>query len=154
MTIRKLTPEEYAPALELVWRVFLEFEAPDYTQEGIEEFRRSINDSGYLSMLTVYGGYVEGTLAGVIATRSFGGHIALFFVDKQFQRQGIGRELFNAVLADCRFDSITVNSSPYAVEVYHRLGFTDTDREQNISGLRFTPMRFDVNNGNFKTSLP
>lgn len=144
MTIRKLTPEEYAPALELVWRVFLEFEAPDYTQEGIDEFRRSINDSGYQSMLTVYGGYVDGVLAGVIATRSFGGHIALFFMDRQFQRQGIGRELINAALADCRFDSITVNSSPYAVEVYHRLGFTDTDKEQNVGGLRFTPMRAEV----------
>lgn len=144
MTIRKLNPEEYSPALELVWRVFLEFEAPDYTQAGIDEFRRSINDSGYLSMLMVYGGYVDGVLAGVIATRSFGGHIALFFVDRQYQRQGIGRALFNAVLADCRFDRITVNSSPYAVEVYHRLGFVDTDKEQTVSGLRFTPMMAEV----------
>ncbi|MGN1341441.1 MAG: GNAT family N-acetyltransferase [Oscillospiraceae bacterium] len=143
MTIKKLDPSEYAPALELVWRVFLEFEAPDYTQEGIDEFRRSINDSGYLSMLTVYGGYVDGVLAGVIATRNFGGHVALFFVDRQYQRKGIGRKLFSAVLADCKFDSITVNSSPYAVEVYHHLGFTDTDNEQTVSGLRFTPMRFD-----------
>ena len=144
MTIKKLTPEEYKPALKLVWRVFLEFEAPDCTQEGIEEFRRSINDSGYLSMLTVYGGYVDGVLAGVIATRNFGGHIALFFVDREFQRRGIGREMFNAVLADCRFDSMTVNSSPYAVEVYHRLGFKETDVEQNVSGLRFTPMAAEV----------
>lgn len=144
MTIKKLAPEEYKPAMELVWRVFLEFEAPDYTQEGIEEFCRSINDSGYLSMLTVYGGYVDGVLAGVIATRSLGGHIALFFVDKQFQRRGIGRELFNAAVADCRFDSITVNSSPYAVEVYHRLGFIDTDTEQTVSGLRFTPMKAEI----------
>lgn len=144
MTIKKLTPEEYPSALELVWRVFLEFEAPDYTQEGIDEFQRSISDRNYLSMLTVYGAYIDDVLAGVIATRSLGEHIALFFVDNQFQRQGVGRELFRAVLSDCRFDSITVNSSPYAVEVYHRLGFKDTDSEQTVSGLKFTPMKREV----------
>lgn len=144
MTIRKLTPEEYQPALELVWRVFLEFESPDYTQEGIDEFYSSIHDKDYLSMLTVYGAYVSGVLAGVIATRSLGGHVALFFVDKQYQRQGIGRALFRAALADCHFDSMTVNSSPYAVEVYHRLGFSDTDVEQTVKGLRFTPMKLTI----------
>ena len=38
--------------------------------------------------------------------------------------------------------SITVNSSPYAVEVYRHLGFTPTGGEQNIDGLRFTPMKY------------
>lgn len=144
MNIRKLSPEEYKPALELVWRVFLEFEAPDYTQEGIDEFRRSIGDQGFLSRLTFYGAYIEGALAGVIATRSLGGHVALFFVDRLYQRQGIGRALLNAALAECRFDSVTVNSSPYAVEVYRRLGFTETDNEQTVNGLRFTPMRIVI----------
>ncbi len=141
MIIEKLAPEEYQPALELVRRVFLEFEAPDYSQEGVDEFQRSIDDPKFLSMLTMYGAFLDGDLAGVIATRALGGHIALFFVDKRFQRRGIGRALFRAAVSDCHFDSITVNSSPYAVEVYHRLGFRDTDSEQTVSGLRFTPMR-------------
>ncbi len=144
MIIEKLTPEEYKPALDLVWRVFLEFEAPDYTQEGIDEFRRSINDPNFLSKLTFYGAYIDSALAGVIATRSLGSHVALFFVDRQYQRQGIGRELLNAALTDCRFDSVTVNSSPYAAEIYRRLGFTETGGEQTVNGLRFTPMRIVI----------
>ncbi len=36
---------------------------------------------------------------------------------------------------------ITVNSSPYAVEVYHKLGFKDTAVEQISDGIRFTPMK-------------
>ncbi|WP_334295796.1 GNAT family N-acetyltransferase [Clostridioides difficile] len=36
---------------------------------------------------------------------------------------------------------ITVNSSPYAVEVYHKLGFKDTAVEQIVDGIRFTPMK-------------
>ena len=36
----------------------------------------------------------------------------------------------------------TVNSSPYAVPIYHKLGFVDTNTEQLASGMRYTPMKF------------
>jgi predicted GNAT family N-acyltransferase len=36
--------------------------------------------------------------------------------------------------------TLTVNSSPYAVPVYAKLGFVPTDREQVQSGIRYTPM--------------
>lgn len=38
----------------------------------------------------------------------------------------------------------TVNSSPYAHEVYKHLGFQDTDKEQVIKGLRFMPMKINL----------
>ncbi len=37
----------------------------------------------------------------------------------------------------------TVNSSPYAKEVYEHLGFVCTDTEQCVNGLRFYPMKND-----------
>ncbi len=37
----------------------------------------------------------------------------------------------------------TVNSSPYAVPVYHKLGFIDMVSEQLADGMRFTPMKFE-----------
>ena len=40
-------------------------------------------------------------------------------------------------------DRITVNSSPYAVPVYHKLGFSDTDTEQLADGMRYTLMKFE-----------
>ncbi|MGN1157448.1 MAG: GNAT family N-acetyltransferase [Agathobacter sp.] len=123
MEIRKVNTSEYEDALALVWKVFLEYEAPDYTEEGIHEFYRSIHDEAYLSMLSVYGAFVDNELVGVIATRKYGGHIALFFVEGKYHRQGIGRQLFEAVKADCKEDCITVNSSPYAVNIYGKLGF-------------------------------
>lgn len=30
-------------ALELVWKTFLEFETPDYTEEGISEFKKILS---------------------------------------------------------------------------------------------------------------
>ena len=123
-------------ALQLVWDVFLEFEAPDYSPAGVTEFYNSIHDEQYLSRLRFFGAFVGDELAGVIATRSGGTHIALFFVDQKYQRRGVGRRLFQAV----RQERMTVNSSPFAVPVYRKLGFRATGPEQSVNGLRFTPM--------------
>ena len=140
--IRKLKKEETETALSLAWKVFLEYEAPDYSEEGIEEFRKSINDEGFIGKLSFYGAFIENELSGVIATRSEGSHAALFFVKEEHQGKGIGRKLFETVLAQCDSERITVNSSPYATVIYHKLGFKDADSEQVIKGLRFTPMEY------------
>ena len=38
MEYRKINKNEMEDVIKLVWKVFLEFEAPDYSEEGIEEF--------------------------------------------------------------------------------------------------------------------
>ena len=48
MEIRKIRESEMKYALKLVWEVFLEFEAPCYTEEGINEFKRTIDDSSWI----------------------------------------------------------------------------------------------------------
>ncbi len=136
LTIKSLSKADIETALNLVWKVFLEFEAPDYTQEGIDEFYRSIHDEDYLAALSLYGAFMNEELVGIIATRSGGKHIALFFVDGKYHRQGIGKQLFQSV----KTDKMTVNSSPYAVPVYSKFGFKPVNTEQVIKGLRFTPM--------------
>ncbi|MGN0485156.1 MAG: GNAT family N-acetyltransferase [Lachnospiraceae bacterium] len=140
MEIRKIDASEYETAFDLVWKVFLEYEAPDYEKEGVEEFYKSIHDETYVAELCIYAAFEKDEMVGVIATRSNGCHIALFFVDGQYHRQGIGRRLFQAASADCPSDKMTVNASPYAVAVYHKLGFVDTGAEKTVSGIRFTPM--------------
>ena len=39
---------------------------------------------------------------------------------------------------------MTVNSSHYAIPIYHRFGFHDTYQEQMQDGIRFTPMERNV----------
>lgn len=136
LTIKSLSKADIETALNLVWKVFLEFEAPDYTQEGIDEFYRSIHDEDYLAALSLYGAFMNEELVGIIATRSGGKHIALFFVDGKYHRQGIGKQLFQSV----KTDKMTVNSSTYAVPVYSKFGFKPVNTEQVVKGLRFTPM--------------
>ena len=88
MTVTRLERAQQQEALALVWRVFLEYEAPDYPP------------------------------------------------------QGVGRALFERLLADSPRGALTVNSSPYAVEVYRALGFRKTAEEQSVDGIRFTPMEY------------
>ncbi len=135
--IRKLGKEEIGDALDLVRSVFMEYEAPDYSREGIDEFEETLKDETFLSRLEWHGAYAEDKLAGVIAMRDEGRHIALFFVKGDFQGQGIGRVLFEEV----RKEGMTVNSSPYAVQIYRKLGFEETDGMQEVNGIRFLPMK-------------
>lgn len=93
--------------------------------------------------LEFWGAYDEERLKGVIATNENRKHICCFFVKAQYQRQGIGRKLWNFLRENSSSKTITVNSSPYAVPVYHKLGFIDTDTEQLSDGIRYIPMKFE-----------
>ena len=146
ITIREIEKEEYPDTINLVYDVFSKYEAPNYTKEGAEEFFKTINDEKFISSLKIYGAFVEDDLAGMIATRNNGEHIALFFVDERYQNKGIGRKLFEYILDKTDCEKITVNSSIYARNIYRRLGFNDTDEEKCVNGLRFIPMEF-IRNG-------
>jgi len=143
LEIKKIDRNQRDTAIQLVLAVFMQFEAPDYSVEGVETFKRTaIYNNDFLDSLNMYGAYESETLLGVIATRNKGNHIALFFVDGKHHRQGIGKKLFKIVLENSTAKEITVNSSPYAVEVYHRLGFVDIALEENTNEIRYIPMAY------------
>ena len=139
MEIRRIREPKLPAAMDLCWRVFQEFEAPDYPPEGVEAFYTYISNTEQVKYLTVFGAWERHQLLGVLAAE--GDHIALFFVDPAVHRQGIGRKLFQAYLSADGWDCVTVHSSPYAVEVYRHLGFSPTAEEQlSPDGIRYTPM--------------
>ncbi len=141
MKIRKILKNEMKQALRLVWSVFLEYEAPDYTEEGIKEFKKTIDNESWIADRDFYGAFDENNkIIGVIATKNIT-HIALFFVDGKHHKQGIGTKLYYKVESLNSYGFFTVNSSPYAHEFYMHLGFIDTDKEQIVNGLRFYPMK-------------
>ena len=81
-------------------------------------------------------------MVGVLG-RGKNAHINFFFVRKEYHRKGIGRKLFEAMLNDCDEKRITVNTSPYAVNIYKHFGFVPTDSEQETKGIKYTPMALD-----------
>lgn len=145
MEIRIINHDERKVALALVEKTFMEYEAPDYPESGVENFKNTaLKNEEFLNSIVMYGAFEKNEIVGVIATRKGGSHIALFFVDGAHQRKGIGRRLFESAIKNCPGDTMTVNSSPYAVEVYHHLGFVDTDKERSFAGIRYTPMVFKI----------
>lgn len=155
MIIKMLEQVHLKDALDLILNVFMEYEAPDYSEQGIQEFKKFISYENVIekflnNQMLFWGCYMKDKLVGVISTRNTN-HISLLFVQKEFHRQGIAKELFNTVIKECNKSNhniITVNSSPYAVHIYHHLGFTDTDNEQEIDGICFTPMKYLINKDN------
>ncbi len=142
MEIRKIKEDEMPKVLDLTWRTFLEYEAPDYTEEGIKEFKKAIDDKNWISERDFWGAFENEKLLGIIATKNYN-HIALFFVDGKFHKRGIGRALFDKICELNTAGYYTVNSSPYAKGVYEHLGFEYTDSEQSVNGLKFYPMKND-----------
>lgn len=139
--IRKIEPEERENALKLVLDVFMKFEAPEYPEEGIRNFQAFVSNKEATAKLDMYGAFKDSDIIGVLAMREQGTHISLFFVDERYHRQGIGRALFEYMLKLTNPKQLTVHAAPYAVEIYRRLGFVETDAERIEDGIRYTPMR-------------
>lgn len=127
-------------ALPLVWDVFCKYEAVNYPDSGKQAFWDAIHSTEYLQTLRAYGAYEGKTLIGIIATRNEDRHIALFFVDGKYHRNGVGRQLWCTVLANNNCNEITVNSSLYAQEVYKHFGFEQTDTIRESDGIKYIPM--------------
>lgn len=139
MEIREIKEIEQEMALKLVWETFLKFEAPDYNEDGIREFKNSINDPNFIAKIKLYGAFVDECLVGVLGIRNLH-HLALLFIDAKYQRNGIGTKLFEFAVSINPDSSFTVNSSPYAHDFYKKLGFVG-DEKICIKGIKFYPMK-------------
>jgi GNAT superfamily N-acetyltransferase len=145
---RAMRPADVPRVSELILRVFNEDVAPDFDAQGVEAFARYADPEALLHRSEhghiVIVASVQGCIVGVIEFRE-PHHISLLFVDGGHRRKGIARGLFSRALqavlsSGRRVVEVTVNSSPFAVDAYRRLGFTPTGPEQTTNGIRNTPM--------------
>lgn len=152
MEVRVLKKQELLPALHLVWDVFAEEVAPSYPPEGVAEFQKFIKYDNIVSLwqrqeLAFFGAFENEELCGTMAVKNTG-HISLFFVIKDFQKKGIGKQLFEAAYRHCAAQlyvgKMTVNAAPNAVAVYQHLGMRQTGPMQQVNGISFVPMEMYV----------
>jgi GNAT superfamily N-acetyltransferase len=139
----------------LVIRVFNEFVAHQYSDNGIQEFLKYVQPP-YLSkrcqeddfvFLAISGGRIVGMIELVENS-----HISLFYTEGERQGTGIGTELLRKALQICVRDEptikgITVYSSPNAVSIYEKLGFSRMEPEQVKNGIRFVSMKLEILHG-------
>lgn len=150
--IRFAYKEEWQKVIALAWKTFLKFEALDYSKEGVESFNNFITDQTLYKMF-VSGTYQlmvaleNSTIIGLISVRNIN-HVSLLFVEESFHKKGVGtnlvKELCSYLFREERITRITVNSAPFAVGFYHKLGFKDMDTELTADGIRYTPMEFFI----------
>lgn len=153
--IRKITENEVASAMQLALEVFMQFEAPDYPPAGVETFKRDIVENPeYLEkarrgLCPIYGAFDGDRMVALMGMRSDKKHINLVFTKKEYHRRGIARALFAHLLRDVlqenpALEALTLHSSPYGLPFYLAIGFIPQGREQEINGIRFTPMKYII----------
>ncbi len=149
--IREAQASEWDHAMNLAFKVFLKYEAPEYGKQGTDEFARFVTDP-MLKKMFLAGNYKlfvavsEDGIIGIISLRG-GNHISLLFVEPGYHMKGIGSALIEYAVdylsKESLYSSMTVNSSPYATEFYHTLGFEDTGVQMRADGIIYTPMRIE-----------
>ncbi len=158
--IKRLTgADELNSAFKLAEEVFMQFEAPSFSKQGVDSFLdflwgnriKEMLADGSFSVWGCYDSRDNYSLAGMMALRD-GEHISLAFVRADFHRQGVGRMLYSAVrryAADNRKKSLTVNASDYGIPFYRAMGFKETDMRLMTDGIIYTPMKTDIRNKKF-----
>ena len=139
--------EDWEEAMELAWRTFQKFEAPEYGEPGTSHFLEFISDQKLYDMFLI-GEYkvavakCNGKVIGVVTLRS-GHHVSLLFVDEHFHKKGIGKKLLSFAQEeflppmDMR---LSVNAAPYAIEFYKKVGFMGDSELQMADGITYLPL--------------
>lgn len=146
--VRPAFADEYETIMGLAWKTFLRFEAKDYTPLGIKNFQDFITNETLKKLYStgkypIFVAVYRGEIIGMISLRT-NTHISLLFVDEAYHYKGVGRSLMKYACTYIKEEldefKVTVFASPYAVGFYHKVGFTDMDKEQKKDGIRYTPM--------------
>lgn len=148
--IEELKDHDVADAWILVRNVFDSCVAPDYSKEGNLKYYSFVNP-GFIANWKKEGriclaAKAGAKIVGIIDVKETN-HLTMFFVSTAFQNKGIGRKLLQEAIIKCKAINpglayFEVNSSPFAVKIYEKLGFVKQSEEQEQFGIRYTPMKF------------
>lgn len=145
-----MTDGEEGEISQFIEKVFAEHIDPFYSEQGRLEFRKYIDPSAIGSRsspnhfrLVAESADENREIIGIVEIREYR-HVCLLFVDSKYQRRGVGKRLLREAFTECKKKGsreITVNSSPNAVPAYQRFGFEQVDKEKEMNGIRFVPMK-------------
>jgi predicted GNAT family N-acyltransferase len=136
----------------LIRKVFDEFVAIDYTDEGNSFFYDWISPKKIADrqakQRTILVAMDGQEIVGMIEIRD-NNHISLLFVEKEYHGLSIATKLFRESLKDCirkepDLDKFYVYASPFSVPVYKKLGFIATDFMQERFGIKYMPMEMAI----------
>ncbi len=130
---------------QLIKKIFLEETLTQVTPQGHENFLHFIS---YISLKTrlirgskIWVYKVQSELIGVLEINNTN-HIFLYFVQKKYRGQKIGKALFNYAKSQI-CGNITANATDYALPIYLKLGFVQTGSPINRGGIIVSPVLFN-----------
>jgi predicted GNAT family N-acyltransferase len=134
---------------QLIRKVFDEFVATDYCEEGNRFFYDWIEPSRITArQKNILLAMCESKIVDMIEIRD-NNWISLLFVDKEYQRQGIAKKLIqkslrNSIQKDADLDKFYVHASPFSIPIYKKLGFIETSEMQEKNGIKYLPMEMII----------
>ena len=153
---REMNPGEEQVVCDLVTRVFKQYVASDYGQDGIDEFFRFANPEAMKERMRSNGFVLvavqNDTIVGML--EFFPPDIvALLFVT--VQHRGIGKMLLThsiekACTLDKNLSKLIAHSSPYAQSIYQKMGFRTTGNAVTENGITYIPMELLLECNNAK----
>ena len=147
IVIKLAEARDWEAAIGVAWITFQQISAQVCDEEGARGFRDGLTSTQlYIDFLQgeypLFCAYQGKKVVGMLVLKNMA-HISLFFVKKEFQGKGIGRELLAACIAYCKehgVSNLTVNAAPTGMSFYLANGFEALAGERFEGGLRFTPM--------------
>lgn len=136
----------------LIKRVYDEFVAIDYSEEGNQFFYNWIQPAKIAerqsNQINIWVAVKGLELIGMIEIRD-NKYISLLFVEKEYQGQGVAKRLFDEALKeiirrDSKLDKFYVHASPYSMPIYKKMGFVETDNMQEENGMKYVPMEMSI----------
>lgn len=147
MVVEPLTKSKITATRQLVISLS-HFYAHDTTQPTPEWFSSSITEESFVKRMNSknFDQWVveqNGSIVGYAAVKNRN-HIYHLFVSQKHQRKGIATQLWQTAQANTDSKEFSLNSSVYAIPIYKRWGFIESDKVQERDGICYQPMVLSV----------
>ena len=151
ITYSALNINEIPEAYSLVREVYNELVSSENTKQGndvfydfikFEEAKKRLSEISFAIIAKI-----DSRICGIIEIKNYN-HVCLLFVKKEMMRQGLAKTMFKLAIDKCiqkNSDYIDVNSSLYAIPIYEKLGFSQTEDKKLVNGIQFIPMLYKIN---------
>ncbi len=133
---------------KLIRKVYDEFVAPDYSDEGNNFFYNWILPENIAerqeNKRQLWTARYGGKIVGIIEMRD-NTYVSLLFVDKKYHGIGIAKMLLKELIKeslkrDAYNKKIFVHASLYSIDIYKKLGFKSTGDLKIENGILYLPM--------------
>ena len=147
MQVREIIEKDAESISMICRRSFETSVASSLPCEGVLTFTKIAKASAFLERMqqdnTILVAVDNHQIFGVIELKA-GHHIAMFFVDPDFQNKGVGRALFSAILPHVCTDILTVSASLSSIDIYKKYGFEYAGEVGESAGLVYQPMELKL----------